>query len=569
MRSDRIKTGPDRAPARAMLRATGLDDEALSRPLVAIANTWSEVTPCNIHLRALAERVKAGVRAAGGTPIEFNTIVVSDGISMGTPGMRASLVSREAIADTIELVVNGHLFDSVVVLCGCDKTVAGAAQVMARLDLPGLVFYGGSIKPGKHHGQDVTIQNVFEAVGAHARGSIDDAELRAAECAACPGAGACGGQFTANTMSVATAAMGIAPPTNGVLAEDDAKQDAAFEAGRRAMALLEAGTTARDIITFEAMENAVASMIATGGSTNAVLHLTAIAREAGLDFGIDDVDRISRVVPVLADMKPGGRYVAGDMEAAGGIPVLLARLAEIGALHDRPTVDGRTTFEIARDATETLDQDVIRPIDNPVRATGHLAILRGSMAPEGCVMKLSAGAPDTFEGPARVFECEEDAFDAVQHDRINAGDVIVIRGEGPVGGPGMREMLGVTAAIVGAGLGKSVALITDGRFSGATHGLMIGHVCPEAAVGGPIGLIHEGDMVRIDVPARTLDVIADLDERRREWTPPAPKATTGVLAKYARTVTSASEGATTSPLPAPQRRTTTEQTKPTPTGAGA
>jgi len=540
-----------------MLRATGLDDEALAKPLVAIANTWSEVTPCNIHLRALAEHVKTGVREAGATPIEFNTIVVSDGITMGTPGMRASLVSREAISDTIELVVNGHHFDAVIVLCGCDKTVAAAAQVLARLDLPGLAFYGGSIAPGQHKTQDITIQTVFEAVGAHARGTMDDAELRAIECAACPGAGACGGQFTANTMSVASVALGIAPTTNGVLAENDTKAAAAAEAGRRAVALLEAGTTGRDIITFESLENAVASVIATGGSTNAVLHLIAIAREAGVAFGIDDIERLSRSIPVLADMKPGGRFVAGDMEAAGGIPLLFARLHELGVLHDCPTVEGRSTHTIAAEASETAGQEVIRPVTEPVQTSGHLAILRGSLAPDGCVMKLSPGAPDTFEGTARVFECEEDAFAAVQKGEIVAGDVVVIRGEGPVGGPGMREMLGVTAAIVGAGLGKSVALMTDGRFSGATHGLVIGHVSPESAVGGPIGLVQEGDTIRINVSARTLDVDADLNARREGWTPPAPKATTGVLAKYARTVTSASEGATTSPLPPVKPRETT------------
>ncbi len=547
MRSDAIKAGADRAAARAMLRATGLDDEALSRPLVAIANTWSEVTPCNLHLRELASHVKEGVRASGGTPIEFNTIVVSDGIAMGTLGMRASLVSREAIADTIELVVNGHLFDAVVVLCGCDKTVAGAAQVLARLGMPGLALYGGSIRAGSHRGQDITIQTVFEAVGSHAKGAIDDAELRAIECAACPGAGACGGQFTANTMSVATAALGIAPVTNGVLATDAEKSTVARDAGRLAMDLLQAGVTSRDIITRESLENAMASVVLTGGSTNAVLHLIAIAREAGIPFGIDDIERISRELPVLADMKPGGKYAAADMQAAGGIPLVLARMAELGALHDCPTVDGRSTMQIAREAQETPGQDVIRPLSNPVRATGHLAILRGSLAPDGAVMKLPAGEDSVFEGRARVFECEEDAFAAVQQGRLIAGDVIVIRGEGPVGGPGMREMLGVTAAVVGAGLGKSVALITDGRFSGATHGLVIGHVTPEAAVGGPIALVQEGDTIRIDVAARRVDVLADL--AAREWKPTPPNATTGVLAKYALSVTSASEGATTSPLP--------------------
>lgn len=548
-----MKSGPSRAPARAMLRATGLTDEDLAKPLVAVANTWSEVTPCNVHLRDLAGHIKAGIREAGGTPIEFNTIVVSDGISMGTPGMRASLVSREAIADTIELVVEGHSFDAVVAVCGCDKTVAGTAQALARLGLPGLAFYGGSIQPGQYKDADITIQDVFEAVGAHARGAIDDAELRETECAACPGAGSCGGQFTANTMSLAVASMGLAPVTNGVMATSPEKSDAARGVGAMVMGMLERGVTSRDLVTRSSLENAAASVVLTGGSTNALLHLVAIAREAGVDFSIFDFDRISKSLPVLADMKPGGKYVAGDMEAAGGIPLVLSRLAELGALHDTPTVDGRTTHAIARDCQETAGQAVIRETSAPVRKTGHLAVLTGSLAPEGCVMKLPAEVPDVIEGPARVFESEEDAFAAVEAGSINAGDVIIIRGEGPVGGPGMREMLGVTAALVGAGLGGSVTLITDGRFSGATRGMMIGHVCPEAATGGPVGRVRDSDTIRVDVPNRSLDVLVPIEEREAAaWT---PKAVTGVLAKYAKTVTSASEGATTSPVPAARETT--------------
>ncbi|MEM9082965.1 MAG: dihydroxy-acid dehydratase, partial [Planctomycetota bacterium] len=429
----------------------------------------------------------------------------------------------------------------------CDKTVAGTAQALARLDLPSLAFYGGSIKPGQYKQTDITIQDVFEAVGAHARGSLTDEELRETECAACPGAGACGGQFTANTMSLAAAAMGIAPVTNGILAVANEKRSAARDTGRMVMRLLERGLAARDIITREALENAAAAVVLTGGSTNAVLHLIAIAREAGVGFSIDDIDRISAALPVLADMKPGGKYVAGDLEEAGGIPLIFQRLLELGALHDLPTIDGRSTHEIAQAAEETAGQQVIRPVDDPVRSYGHLAILRGSLAPEGCVMKLPKDAPEVIAGPARVFEFEEDAFAAVERNEINAGDVVIIRGEGPVGGPGMREMLGVTAALVGAGLGKSVTLITDGRFSGATHGLMIGHVTPEAATGGPIGAVEDGDEIRIDIKARTVDVNADLPSRDvPSW---QPKATSGVLAKYAQTVRNASEGATTSPLP--------------------
>ncbi len=556
MRSDQLKAGPSRAPARAMLRATGLNDDDLRKPLVAVVSTWSEVTPCNVHLRALAEHVKAGVRAAGGTPIEFNTIVVSDGITMGTPGMRASLASRETIVDSIELVVDGHCMDAMIVLCGCDKTVAAAAQAVARLDLPALAFYGGSIAPGRLDGRDLTIQDVFEAVGAHARkqaghgGEMDDAKLRAIECAACPGAGACGGQFTANTMSVATAVMGIAPVTNGVLATDEAKNAAAYETGAHVMRLLADGVTSRGLVTRESLENAIAAVIVTGGSTNAVLHLLAVAREAGVELSLEDFDAISRRLPVLADMKPGGKYAAADMEQAGGIPLVMKRLAELDALHDCPTVDGRTTRQIAECAQERPGQRVVRTLDQPVRATGHLAVLRGSLAPEGCVMKLPHDAPACFEGPARVFECEEDAFAAVQRGEINAGDVVVIRNEGPVGGPGMREMLAVTSALVGAGLGHDVALVTDGRFSGATHGLMVGHVCPEAAArggGGPISRVRDGDMVRLDVAQRRLDV--EMRGGPRATPPFTPRATRGVLAKYAATVTSAAEGATTCPLP--------------------
>jgi dihydroxy-acid dehydratase len=545
-----VLEGRDRAPARAMLRAVGMRDEDFDRPLIGVANTWTEVTPCNHHLRGLAEHVKAGIRAAGGAALEFNTVVVSDGITMGTEGMKTSLVSREVITDSIELVVRGHMFDGLVVLAGCDKTIPAAAMALARLDRPGLLLYGGSIAPGRHSGRDITIQDVFEAVGACAAGRITEAELHDIECAACPGAGACGGQFTANTMALAFEALGLAPlGSGGVPALDPAKADVASGAGALAVALVHDARTPRSIVTRAALENAIAAVVASGGSTNAVLHLLAVAREARVPLSIDDFDRISARTPVLADLKPWGRYVATDLHRAGGIALLLRRLLEAGHIDGSArTVTGRTLGEEVGSAPETAGQRVIFDAAAPIQATGGLAILRGNVAPEGCVVKVAGGGRRTHRGPARIFDREEDAFSAVQNGRIHEGDVIVIRYEGPRGGPGMREMLGVTAALHGAGLGESVALLTDGRFSGATHGLMAGHVAPEAAAGGPIAALREGDTIVFDVDARRLDVdlaAAQLAERLAAWTPPMPRYETGVMAKYARTVGSAAEGAIT------------------------
>ncbi len=546
MRSDAIKQGLSRAPARAMLKGTGLTTADLERPLVAVANTWTEVTPCNIHLRRLAEKVKEGIRAAGGTPIEFNTIAVSDGISMGTEGMKASLVSREVIADSIELAVRGHLFDAVVALSGCDKTIPGTVMALARLDLPALMLYGGSIQPGRFRERAVTIQDVFEAVGACAAGRMSAAELAELEDRACPGAGACGGQFTANTMATAAAMLGISPMgANDIPATDERKEGAARQCGELVMRLLRDDLRPSHILTAGAFENAIASVAATGGSTNAVLHLLAIAREAGVPLVLEDFDRIAARTPLLADLKPGGRFTAPDMERAGGVRLLAQRLREAGLLRDEMTVTGRTLFAEARAAAESPGQEVIRPLSNPLKASGGLAILRGSLAPEGCVVKLAGHERLGHTGPARVFDSEEDAFAAVQKGAIRAGDVVVIRYEGPRGGPGMREMLGVTAALVGRGLGEVVALVTDGRFSGATHGLMAGHVCPEAAVGGPLALVRDADVITFDIAARRLDVAADLDARRGGWRAPAPRYTSGVMGKYARLVSSASEGAVT------------------------
>ena len=545
MRSDAIKKGFDRAPARSMLRATGLGDEDFKKPFIGVTNTWSEITPCNMHLRETAEEIKKSIRAAGGVPFEFNSIVVSDGISMGTEGMRCSLVSRELTADSIELAITGHQLDGIVAISGCDKTVAGTVQALARMDLPSLMVYGGSIDPGGEN-QDMSIQDVFEAVGAHARKTIDDDELKRIENEACPGAGACGGQFTANTMSTAATLLGISPMLNGIPALDPKRIEQLSQIGPMIMGLFNDNITARKIITRESVENGIASVIATGGSTNAVLHLLAIAREAQLDITIDDFDRISRNVPVLADLKPTGRFLSKDLHIAGGIAVVANRLKEHGQLNDSPTVSGRTIFQEADAAQEPDGQQVVRPLDNPIKPAGHLAILRGSLAPEGCVMKLPPGKMTTFVGPARVFESEEECFNEIMNDRIKPGEVIVIRNEGPAGGPGMREMLAVSAAIIGAGLGQEVALMTDGRFSGATHGMMIGHVAPEAARGGPIGLIRDGDEITIDVPNRTLNVAADLEARRAEWSAPQPKYTQGVLARFAKNVASASLGATTS-----------------------
>jgi len=551
MRSDAIKKGVSRAPARAMLKATGLTDADLERPMIAVANTWSEVTPCNFHLRRLAEKVKEGIRAAGGTPIEFNTIVVSDGIAMGTEGMKASLISRELVADSIELVVQGHLFDAVVAISGCDKTIPGTVMALARMDLPSLMLYGGSIMAGRFQDHDVTIQDVFEAVGACAAGRMTEEELHELEDQACPAAGACGGQFTANTMSTATTLLGISPMgANEIPALDPRKDDAAFRCGELVMQLLREDLRPSRILTRAALENAIASVAATGGSTNGVLHLLAIAREANVPLTLDDFDTISSRTPVLADLKPGGRFTAPDMERAGGMRLLAKRLIDAGLLKDGMTVTGRTLFQEAKEAKEKPGQEVIRPLDRPLKPTGGFAILHGSLAPEGCVVKLAGHERLEHTGPARVFDREEDAFEAVQKGKIQAGDVMVIRYEGPQGGPGMREMLAVTAALVGQGLGESVALLTDGRFSGATHGLMAGHVAPEAAAGGPIAFVKDGDPIRFDIGRRRLDVDANLEERKTKWQPPVPRYKTGVMAKYAALVSSASEGAVTRPLPA-------------------
>lgn len=545
-----ITDGPDRAPARAMFKAVGFTDEDLARPLVGVANTWIEVMPCNYHLRRLSAKVKEGIRAAGGTPIEFNTVAVSDGIAMGTEGMKASLISREIVADSIELVVRGHLFDAVVALSGCDKTIPGTVMALARLNLPSLMLYGGSIMPGQFQGHDVTIQDVFEAVGAHAAGRMTAEELRDLEGRACPGPGACGGQFTANTMATAFELLGISPMGSAsVPAMDPRKDEVAFQAGQLVMDLLRRDLRPSQIITRGALENAIAAVATTGGSTNSVLHLLAVAREAGVPLVIDDFDRISSHTPLLVDLKPGGRFVATDLYRAGGVSLVAKRLLDAGLLHaDELTVTGRTIGEEAHGAVETPGQVVARPLSDPIKPTGGLVILKGNLAPEGCVVKVAGHERMTHRGPARVFDREEDAFAAVQRREIMPGDVVVIRYEGPQGGPGMREMLGVTGAIVGAGLGDSVSLLTDGRFSGATHGLMAGHVAPEAARGGPIAALRNGDMVVFDVEARRLDVeLTDEELRTRlsQWTPPKPRYTSGVMAKYARLVSSASEGAVT------------------------
>lgn len=529
-----------------MLRGAGLTDEDLARPLVAVFNTWAEITPCNVHLRTLAEHVKAGVREAGGTPIEFNGIAVSDGITMGTEGMRASLVSREVIADSVELSVGAHEFDAAIALAGCDKTIPGTLMGLARLDLPSLVVYGGSIAPGRWRARDVTVQDVFEAVGAVASGDLTTDELAELERKACPGAGACGGQFTANTMATALTFLGVSPMgANDLPALHPEKHKAAFEAGKLVMEALEADRRLSTFVTKASLENAAASVAATAGSTNAVLHLLALAREFDLPFTLEDFDRVASRTPVLADLKPAGRYTAPDLFEAGGTPLVARRLLEAGLLHDEGTIDGVTLSALVAQAPETPGQDVVLTAEAPLAERGGLAILKGSLAPEGCVVKLCGHSVQTHEGPARVFECEEDAFRAVQAGRIEPGDVIVIRNEGPRGGPGMREMLGVTAALIGRGLGDQVALVTDGRFSGATHGLMVGHVAPEAAVGGPIALLRDGDWITLDVAGRRLDVQADLDERWMTWAPPAPPARRGALGKYAALVSSAAQGAVT------------------------
>ncbi len=531
-----------------MLKAAGFTDADLEKPFIGVANTWTEVTPCNVHLRALAEKVKDGIRQAGGTPVEFNTIAISDGITMGTEGMRASLVSREVIADSIELFALGHLLDGIVALSGCDKTIPGTVMALARADVPSLMLYGGAIAPGRFAGRDVTIQDVFEAVGANAAGRMTASDLRLLEDQACPGAGACGGQYTANTMATAIAFLGLSPlGANEVPATDPKKDDVARACGRAVMRMVHEDLRPHSLITRQSLENAIVSASATAGSTNAVLHLLAIAREAGVPLTIDDFDPISARTPVIADLKPGGRFTAVDMHRAGGERLLGLRLRDAGLLSDTPTCTGRTLFEEVADAREEPGQKVIYSVATAIKPRGGFAILRGSLAPEGCVLKLAGHNRDQHVGPARVFDGEEAAFAAVQAGKVRAGDVVVIRYEGPRGGPGMREMLAVTAAIVGRGLGDSVALVTDGRFSGATYGMMAGHVAPEAEDGGPIALLRDGDIVRIDVAARRLEVDVDLRARAAEFVPRAATRLGGVLGKYAALVSSASEGAITRP----------------------
>lgn len=542
--------GTDRAPARSYFKAIGFSDDDLQKPLIGVAHCWIGVTPCNYNHRFLAEKVAEGVRAAGGTPVEFNTITVTDGIAMGTEGMKASLVSREVIADSIELVCRGHLFDAVVAITGCDKTSPGAAMALIRLNIPGLILYGGSIMPGEYKGRHLTIQDVFEAVGAYNAGRIDEEELHGIETHACPGAGSCGGQFTANTMSTAFEMLGLSPMDfNGVPAVAPEKEHVAVECGRLIMDVLKRDLRPRDIVTREALLNSIAGVVATGGSTNAVLHLLALARESDTELHIDDFDKMSRRTPLLADMKPAGRYAAPDLWEAGGTSLVGRYLRDAGLLYENAiTVTGKTLGEAVSEARETPGQQVVRPTTNPYKETGGLIILRGNLAPDGCVMKISGVKRVRQEGPARVFDREEDAFAAIKEGQINAGDIIVIRYEGPKGGPGMREMLAATAAVQGAGLGDEVALITDGRFSGATHGFVVGHIAPEAFDGGPIAAIRDGDVIRLDVDERVLEVkLSDqeLKNRLRDWSPPAPRYRRGALAKYARLVSSASEGAIT------------------------
>ncbi|HWH57033.1 MAG TPA: dihydroxy-acid dehydratase [Terriglobales bacterium] len=551
-RSHLITDGRDRAGARSMFKAIGFTGEDLKKPLIGVANTWIETMPCNFHLRRLSAKVKEGVRAAGGTPMEFNTIAISDGETMGTEGMRASLVSREVIADSIELVCRGQLFDAVVCVVGCDKTIPAAAMALARLDLPGLILYGGTIAAGSYRGKDVTIQDVFEAIGANAAGKMSDADLQELEDVACPGAGACGGQYTANTMSTVMEMIGLSPMGfNSIPAIDPKKDDVAYRCGELVMDVLKRGVKARDILTRQAFENAIASVAASGGSTNSVLHLLAISREAGVPLVIDDFQKVSERTPLLCDLKPFGKYVAADMHRAGGIRLLANRLLKGKKLYESAmTVTGKTIGEEASAAVETPDQAVISPLDKPLKATGGLVVLKGNLAPEGCVVKISGHERLSHRGPVRVFESEEDAMTAVTGKQIKAGDVVVIRNEGPRGGPGMREMLSVTGAIVGEGLGGTVALLTDGRFSGATRGLMIGHVSPEAALGGPIAAVREGDVVKIDINQQLLEVeISDSEIKHRmaQWKTPKPRYATGVFAKYGALVASASEGAVTRP----------------------
>src|SRR4051794_14187708 len=549
-----ITQGRDRAPARSYLKAIGFTDEDLKKPIIGVANTWTETMNCNYKLRDLAVHVKAGIRAAGGTPMEFNTIAISDGITMGTEGMKTSLVSREVIADSIELVARGHMFDGIVALVACDKTIPGAAMALLRLNIPSVVLYGGTMLPGRHKGKDITIQDVFEAVGANAAGRMSDDELLAIENSACPGPGACGGQYTANTMSTVMEIIGLSPMgLNAIPQVDQRKHAAAQQCGEVIMNAVKKNIRPRDIVTRAAIDNAIASVAASGGSTNAVLHLLAMAREAGVPLTIDDFQELSSKTPLLADLKPAGKYTAADVDKAGGIPVIAKRLYDGGYVDsDVMTITGKTFREQVQLAIETPGQDVIRPLDNPIKKSGGIVILKGSLAPEGCVIKVTGLDRKSQTGPARVFDSEEATMEAVMHGKIKAGDIVVIRYEGPRGGPGMREMLGVTGAIVGAGLSESVALVTDGRFSGATRGFMVGHVAPEAAVGGPIAAVREGDTINIDIENRIIDLELAPDvvkQRLSRWTAPAAKYQTGVFAKYVTLVGSAAEGAVTSSPP--------------------
>ncbi len=551
-RSRTLVEGSDRAAARAMLKAIGLTDDDLAKPLIGIANTWTEIGPCNFHLRKLAADVKRGIRAAGGTPLEFNTISISDGITMGTEGMKASLISREIIADSIELVARANMLDGVVALSSCDKTIPGTIMALIRLNVPSLMLYGGTIYPGDYNGQPVDVVSVFEAIGAYAKGDITYEELQAIENVACPGPGACGGQFTANTMATISEIIGICPMGMAdVPAEDEEKANVAYRAGELVLQLIDSDVRPRDLFTRKSLENAIAVAAATAGSTNSILHTLAFAREAGVEFTLDDIEAVSKRTPVITDMRPTGKYMALDLYKAGGVPLLAKRMIEAGLLHgDTLTVTGQTLAEVVADAQETPGQQVVRPVDNPIKATGGLVVLHGNLAPRGAVVKLKGDEPTHHRGPARIFEREEDAMQAVQGGQIKAGDVVVIRYEGPVGGPGMREMLSVTAAIVGQGLGQDVMLITDGRFSGGTRGLMIGHVAPEAMVGGPIGLLQEGDIIEVDIEKRSIRVeLSDeeLEARRAAWQPPQPNYTSGVWAKYARLVAQADDGAVTNP----------------------
>jgi dihydroxy-acid dehydratase len=549
-RSRTLVAGDSRAAARSYFKAIGLTDDDLAKPLIAIANTWTEVGPCNFHLRRLSAKMKEGIRAAGGTPLEFNTISISDGITMGTEGMKASLISREMIADSIELVTRANYFDGVIALASCDKTLPGTIMALIRLDIPALMLYGGSIAPGRYKGKDITVQQVFEAIGAYTSGRITAEELHEIESVACPGPGACGGQFTANTMAMTAEIMGISPMgMNDIPAMDDGKDSVSFDAGKLILEMIENDLRPSKIITKQALENAIASATASGGSTNAVLHTLAFAREAGIPFTLDEIEAITERTPLLADMLPTGKYTAIDLHRAGGIRLFAQRMLEGGYLHgDALTVTGRTIAEEAASARETPGQKVIAPLDAPIHESGGLNILRGNLAPNGAVIKLKGDEPTYHRGPARVFEREEDAMEAVQNQSIVAGDVVVIRYEGPVGGPGMREMLGVTAAIAGQGLGRDVLLITDGRFSGATRGMCIGHVAPEAMLGGPIGLVHEGDLIEVDVATRRLSLLISDEEmaaRKEAWRAPKPHYTSGVMAKYARTALQADDGAVT------------------------